>query len=373
MSLEIQTEQSGQAVTLRLSGQLELDEARQLHVELDALAGRDDVSEVVVDFQAIDALDSSGIAVVSLASSSYLEQGKRLHVEHLSEGHRQALAMMPAHAEGFGVVQDPPGTLESLGAWGFEAWEEVLAYLEFLTDLVARFGDIFTRGQRPPKGSITQQAVSIGVDALPIIALSSWLMGLVLGFQAADQLSEFGANVYVANLVGVSMAREFGPLMTGIILAGRSGSAIAAELGTMKVQEELDALRTMGLTPTRYLALPKMLAITVVGPSLTLMGIVLGIFGGLIIGVFYVDLSVTLYLSRTMDAIDPVDMWHGMWKSVIFAWIIGSIGCFCGLRIEGGASGVGRATTRAVVLGIFLLIVADAIASSLSTVAGGWL
>ena len=134
-------------------------------------------------------------------------------------------------------------------------------------------------------------------------------------------------------------------MITGIIIAGRSGSAISAELGTMKVQEELDALRTMGLEPERYLAIPRMLAITFMQPALTLLAIVMGLLGGVLIAVTYMDLSFTIYVDRTFDALAPRHIVHGLGKSVMFAWIIGTLACFSGFRIEGGASGVGRATT----------------------------
>lgn len=371
MSFEV--ERNGARAVVKLAGELQLDQSRALYEALEQLAAQGDVREVLLDFTHLGSLDSSGIAVISLASDIMEDAGKALRVEHLHEGHREALALMPGFNEGFGVADKPPGLFESLGGWGFQAFDELLDYADYSWRLMKQTVGFFTRTIKIPKGSFIYESVSIGVDAFPIIALSSILMGLVLGFQAADQLTEFGGTVYVANLVGVSMAREFGPFMAGIILAGRSGSSIAAELGTMKVQEELDALRTMGLEPERHLALPKMLAITAITPPMTIMAMVLGMFGGLIIGVFYVDMSTTLYMMRTAEAVDPVDVWHGTWKSLVFAWLIGSIGSFCGFRIEGGASGVGRATTRAVVLSIFSLIIADAVATTLATFAGGWL
>ena len=358
---------NGRSARVVLQGDLQLAQSRALYDELSKLSRASGLEVVILDFEKLEHLDSSGIAVISVASEMFAAAGRELHVENVSSSHQKALELMPARDPNQNL--DPPrvGFFEALGGWGLNARDELSAYFAFVSKLLSELSGVILRGQRMPKGSVVHEAVVIGVDAFPIVALSSVLIGLVLGFQAADQLIEFGATVYVSNLVGVSMAREFGPLMTGIILAGRSGSAIAAELGTMKVQEELDALKTMGLEPERYLALPKMFAITLVGPSLTLLSIVLGMVGGMIIGVFYVDMS------PTMEAVDPVDVWHGVWKSFIFAWLIGSIGCFCGVRIEGGASGVGRATTRSVVMGIFMLIVADAIGTSLSTVAGGWL
>ena len=368
----MKVDHQGASATVTFSEDLRLTQARALYDMLNKLAKESGIEQVTLDFSGVDHLDSSGIAVISVGSEVLEQAGKRLRVINETSAHREALELMPARVKGVNLDPVYPGVFESFGEWGVSAWAEFVDFFLFVGKLLREVTTLF-RGYHIPKGSFVAEAVSIGVNAFPIVALTSLLMGLVLGFQAADQLTEFGATVYVANLVGVSMAREFGPLMTGIILAGRSGSAIAAELGTMKVQEELDALTTMGLEPERYLALPKMFAITVVGPSLTLLAIVLGMLGGMVIGVFYVDMSPTLYVARTMEAVDTVDMWHGIWKSVVFAWLIGSIGCFYGFRIEGGASGVGVATTKAVVMGIFMLIVADAIGTSLSTIAGGWL
>ena len=364
-------ERRGSVATVKLEGNLQLEQSGVLYAMLLELQQDEAVREVVLDFASARALDSSGIAVISLASSFFADQGRAVRVENLSDSHREALALMPADNGLFGVSEEPPGAVESMGAWGFATIDVMTDYVRFCSRIFLEFTRIFTARKFPPKGAFTTQSVMIGVNAFPIIMLSSVLMGLVLGFQGADQMTDFGASAYVANLVGVGMAREFGPLMTCIVLAGRSGSAIAAELGTMKVQEELDALRVMGLDPERYLALPRMFAIMAMGPSLTILSMVLGMLGGLLIGVFYVDMTATFYIVRTLEAVDPIDVWHGMWKSAVFSFLIGSIACFCGFRIEGGASGVGRATTRAVVMGIFMIIVADTIATGLSTVFKG--
>jgi phospholipid/cholesterol/gamma-HCH transport system permease protein len=311
-------------------------------------------------------LESAGIAVLSLVIEEYESKGKTLHAMNMTDAHERALSMMPA-ARPADEAPDKPRFFERVGERGFAAWDEFMVLVELLYDSLAAALHFWRPSRRPPKGSVVEQAVLMGVDALLIISLLSFLLGLIIAFQSAYQLQQFGANIYVANLVGISMVREFGPMMTAIIIAGRSGSAIAAELGTMKVQEEIDALKVMGLEPIRYLVLPRLLALTLVQPALTLIADFVGIFGGLIIGTSILDLSASSYIDQTINSVSLGDFGNGLSKSVVFAWIIGITGCYFGLQIRGGASAVGTATTRSVVASIFMIIVADSIFATITT------
>ena len=200
-----------------------------------------------------------------------------------------------------------------------------------------------------------------GADAVPIVVLINFLVGFVMGFQGATQLKQFGANLYVADLVGLSVTRELGPLMTAIILCGRSGAAFAAELGSMNVSEEIDALRTMGFGPIRYLVLPRTLALVLVLPLLTLLGDMVGMLGGLVVGITSLGLTIGGYLSETQKAVSMWDVFSGLVKSVIFALAISLVSCQQGMATTGGAEGVGRRTTASVVSILFALIVIDAV------------
>jgi phospholipid/cholesterol/gamma-HCH transport system permease protein len=181
-------------------------------------------------------------------------------------------------------------------------------------------------------------------------------MGLIMAFMSSVQLRQFGANIYVASLVSLAMTRELGPIMTAIIVAGRSGSAYAAEIGTMKVSEEIDALYTMGFDPTRFLVVPKVLASIVVVPLLTLFSDVFAILGGLVVGVLTLDLTANAYMAQTLKTLSLFDVFLGFSKSVVFALLIAWVGCLRGFQVKGGAASVGQATTSAVVSGIFLII-----------------
>jgi phospholipid/cholesterol/gamma-HCH transport system permease protein len=200
-----------------------------------------------------------------------------------------------------------------------------------------------------------------GVDALPIVGMISFLMGLIVAFMSSIQLQMFGANIYVASLVSLAMTRELGPIMTAIVVAGRSGSSFASEIGTMKISEEVDALFTMGFDPTRYLVVPKILASVFVVPILTLFSDVFAILGGLTVGVFMLDLTANAYILQTLKTLSLFDIILGVFKSSVFAILISWIGCLRGFRVKGGAASVGQATTSAVVSSIFLIIVFDAI------------
>lgn len=203
------------------------------------------------------------------------------------------------------------------------------------------------------------QIVRMGVESIPIVSIIAFSTGLIIAMQAAYQLEQFGALIYVADLVGVSMCRELGPLITAIVVSGRSGSAIAAEIGTMKVSEEIDALQTMALNPIGFLVVPRTLAMMFVLPCLTVIADFVGIAGGFVLAVTNLQLSFVAYFNETVNAIVAKDFLTGLVKSFFFALIIAQVGAFQGFRVKGGAEGVGKSTTASVVTSIFLVILAD--------------
>jgi phospholipid/cholesterol/gamma-HCH transport system permease protein len=201
----------------------------------------------------------------------------------------------------------------------------------------------------------------VGVDAVPIVGMISFLLGLIMAFVSSLQLEQFGASVYVARLVALSMVSELGPIMTAIIVAGRSGSAFAAEIGTMRISDEVDALFTMGFSPTLFLVIPRMAAAVLVVPLLTLFSDLFAIMGGLVISISMLDLTVSTYIDQTIKALSLFEFMWGLMKSVVFAALIAWIGCLRGFEVRGGSAQVGNAATSAVVSGIFLIILFDSI------------
>jgi phospholipid/cholesterol/gamma-HCH transport system permease protein len=200
-----------------------------------------------------------------------------------------------------------------------------------------------------------------GADAVPIVLLINFLIGFVMAFQAARQLKMFGANIYVADLVGISLTRELAPLMTAIIVCGRSGAAFAAELGSMKVNEEIDALRSLGLTPFGWLVVPRVIALVLIVPVLTLLADFIGVMGGLLVAVTNLDLTARGYLVETLKALHGWDVVSGILKSVVFSVAIALIACQQGFSAEGGAEGVGKRTTSTVVTSLFAIVILDAL------------
>jgi phospholipid/cholesterol/gamma-HCH transport system permease protein len=211
---------------------------------------------------------------------------------------------------------------------------------------------------------VFHQIVLMGVESLGIICLLGTSVGMVLALQAAYQLKDFGAVLYTGSLVSVSMFRELGPLVAGVLISGRVGARMAAELGTMKVQEEIDALTTMGLNPVRYLVAPRCLALLIVLPCLTIVTNITGMIGGFLIGTFGVGINPYMYIAKTFDPMVYKDIYTGLVKSGIFAILIALVSCHQGLSVDGGADGVGKATTQAVVTSIILIVIFDCITTA---------
>lgn len=210
-----------------------------------------------------------------------------------------------------------------------------------------------------------EQAMEAGIRALPILSLINFFIGLILALQSAYELQRFGAMNFVASAVAISMSRELGPLITAIIVIGRSGSAFAAELGTMKVSEEIDALETMAIDPVHFLVAPKFVAMIVMLPCLTIWANTMGVIGGSLFGVFKADFTWIGYVKASLDALFLRDIVTGLIKSIMFGVTITAVGCLEGLWTDGGAEQVGRSTTRAVVVSIFLVILVDLIFTTL--------
>jgi phospholipid/cholesterol/gamma-HCH transport system permease protein len=220
-------------------------------------------------------------------------------------------------------------------------------------------------------GRAVAQAMEVGVRALPILSLITFFIGLILALQSAYELKRFGALNFVASAVAISMSRELGPLITAIIVIGRSGSAFAAEIGTMKVSEEIDALETMAIDPINFLVAPKFVAMIIMLPCLTIWANFMGVLGGSLFGVMQADFTFTGYIKASLDALFLRDISTGLIKSVMFGMTITAVGCLEGLSTGGGAEQVGKSTTRAVVISIFMVILVDLVFTALFFFLGG--
>ncbi len=270
----------------------------------------------------------------------------------------------PAAAEAPALLQDERrSALERAGRGALAGFEQARDLLRFVGEL-----SLVALGQWRHPGRWRWRAVGheIGIggfDALPIVGLTSFLLGVVVAYQGADQLRHYGANIFVVELVGYAMLREFAPLIAAIIIAGRSGSAYAAQLGSMVVADEIDALRTMGMDPLQRLVLPKLMALALALPLLTVFADIAGVFGGMVMARSQLGISFVEFIDRFGRVMQGSALLVGLGKSLVFALIIATLGCFQGLATRGSADSVGRQTTRAVVQAIFAVIVADALFS----------
>ena len=220
-------------------------------------------------------------------------------------------------------------------------------------------------GKAAQRQSIFQQMVFVGLKSIVIVFFVDLFTGIVLGMQSAYLLEKMGAEIYIASLVSIALCRELSPVLTALVVAGRAGSSIAAELGTMKVTEQIEALEVMAINPVRFLSVPRFLALIVMLPALTILGNLAGIFGGYIVGTGSLNISSDLYMQITFKYLELKDIYTGLLKALVFGIIIALVSCYEGLTTDGGAEGVGKATTRSVVLSFILIIAADCILTAI--------
>ena len=323
---------------------------------------------VVLDGSALEAIDSAGALLL-----------QRWLVRHRARPDLRGWPPRLQRLMGLAAEAQLPGVLpararrrmlERVGAGGVAAAEQGLAMLSFLGESGVAAVRLATHPARIRWRAVLHNVQISGFEALPIIGLTAFLLGVVVAYQGADQLSHYGANIFVVELVGYSMLREFAPLISAIIIAGRSGSAYAAQIGTMLVTEEIDAMRTLGIDPVELLVLPKVAALAIALPLLTAFADVTGVFGGMLMARAQLDVGFIEFLDRFGRELQGASLLIGIGKAWVFAIIIALIGCFQGFRTRGSADSVGRQTTLAVVQSIFLVIVADALFSVAFSILG---
>jgi len=347
---------------VKLEGRLALEDMRSLMSELLSIPRAGMSQRISVDLSGVEYLDSAG----ALALIELQNRGSALSIPvdllNISEKNHGLLSLIDRE-----VIQRPPlrpevvrsSIVENLGELARRQYRDFQEIMSFVGELITALLYCLAHPRLVRWADVMFYMKRAGADGLPIVALISLLLGLIMAFMSSLQLKQFGANIYVANLVTIAMVRELGPIMTAIIVAGRSGSAFAAEIGTMIVNDEVNALVTMGFDPTRFLAVPKVLAAMIVVPILTVYSDFFAILGGLIVGVTGLDLTVYTYILQTKSSISIFDFVTSLTKAVVFALLISGIGCQRGFQVKGGAEGVGTSTTSAVVSAIFLIILFD--------------
>ena len=315
-------------------------------------------------------MDTSGAWLLHRTMRSLKQRGRSVQLRGLRPEFEALLQLIAAHdvAAQFGAR---PGLLARIGRQAWRSLSNAFGMLTFLGENASALLRCAARPRSIRWRAVAYNLQTTGFEALPITGLLSFLMGIVIAYQGAEQLRQFGANIYVADLVGLAMVRELSPMLTAIIVAGRSGSAYAAQIGTMKVTEEIDALETMALNPVHFLVTPKFLAMVVMMPCLTTWADFMGVLGGSLFGVTSAGFTLTSYIQASVDALYMRDIVTGLIKSVMFGMVITAVGCHEGFSTGAGAEEVGRSTTAAVVMSIFLVVCVDLVFTALFYFTGG--
>ncbi|MDR2694342.1 MAG: MlaE family lipid ABC transporter permease subunit [Chitinispirillales bacterium] len=310
-------------------------------------------------------VDSAGVCFLELLRRMYREQGGEFNLQGANPRIANQLAdekkTVAASAAANTTAKDGP--VQRVGSATAEALGTSVSALSMLAEMFYWSTIGFFKRQNIKKGALYEQMYQLGYKAVGIIALLSFLIGIVLSLQSAKQLKTLGMGIFLVPLIGITMIRQMGPLLTAIILAGRTGSATTAEIATMVVGEEVDALRAMGVNPMQYIMAPKFWAISLTMPLLSIIATATGILGGYIIAYLYLDMTSSMFMRELAKVIKLEHILAGCFKSMVFAWLIIWIGCYFGFRVRGGAEAVGRETTSSVVAGIFIIIVANALFS----------
>jgi phospholipid/cholesterol/gamma-HCH transport system permease protein len=357
---------TGSGLVIAASGRWTIQRAAALDLALRAIdPGRS--REARFDLSGVEALDSAGAWLIERTRGTLADKGLSVSLDGLPAAFAPLFGRVERLGRPAPLPPPPPHRLSDvlarIGETTFVVGRRVRDLLEFFGAVLVTLARSMAQPRRIRFVSLISHIEQVGLNALPIVGLLSFLIGVVLAFQGIDQLSKFGAEVFTVNLVGISVLREMGVVLTAVVIAGRSGSAFTAQIGTMQVNEEVDAMRTLGLDPIEVLVLPRILALIIALPLLTFFANFVAIFGAALMLLVLIDLSIPSFLTQMNQAVTLTTFWIGLGKAPVFAFLIALVGCFEGLQVRGSAESVGRLTTLSVVESIFLVIVFDALFS----------
>ena len=353
---------------LAMTGDWDIRHALKLDRQLAALkfAG----GQVTFDMSGIGRFDTTGAWLVERTRDAIAGQGGSVALQGGTEGQLSLLeAVHKAEPKPDAHTVRPPSPLivmlDRAGSAILHLKDGARDAVGFMGLVIYTFARTALKPVRLRFTSLVHHMEETGLNAVPIVMLMSFLIGAVLAYQGSEQLQRFGAQIFTVDLIGISFLREIGILLTAILVAGRSGSAFTAQIGSMKMREEIDAMRTLGLDPVEMLIVPRILALVITLPLLGFLSGLAGLIGGGVVAVGALDISPIMYVERLQQVVEPRHFWVGIVKAPVFAFLIGAIGCFEGLRVSGSAESVGQRTTQSVVEGIFVVIIADAFFSIL--------
>jgi phospholipid/cholesterol/gamma-HCH transport system permease protein len=342
---------------------IDIDTAGSMLDEMNAKIQRQKTPVLTLDLSHVSYLDEFGCITLSELKESIQQRNGKFEIIHANEKVKEKFEKFLAEQDAQCAVlkKKSPSIFISLGDATIRELSNIRYMVSFLGSVAISLFQVAFHPKLLRKDDTLLFMKKAGADALPIVALISFLLGLIMAFMSSIQLQQFGANIYVASLVALAIISELGPIMTAIVVAGRSGSSFAAEIGTMRISEEIDALYTMGFNPTIFLVIPRVIASVIAVPILTLFSDFFAISGGLVVGLFILELSPGIYIEQTIESITLFEVIWGMAKSIVFALLITWTGCLRGFQVRGGAASVGNAATSAVVSSIFLIILFDSI------------
>ncbi len=363
----------GEAIVIKASSAWTIDASERLDEALRQLAASG-ARSVRFDLSGLEALDTAGAWLINRTRAELAAAGIEVTVSGLQPAH-ETLFKRVVEAGTPPKLPPPPryqlfDVMARLGSGTMTVLLQARDLLNFFGAVLFALARVIRHPGRIRFVSFISHLEQGGLNAVPIVGLINFLVGIVIAFQGADQLRKFGAEVLTVDTVGVLVLREMAILLTAILVAGRSGSAYTAQIGMMKVNEEVDALRTLGLDPLEVLVLPRIFALVVALPLLTFLGDIMAIVGAALISTVIIDLSIPQFFGQLKNAVGLTELWVGLSKAPIFAFVIAMVGCFEGLRVSGSAESVGRQTTQSVVESIFLVIVLDAMFSVLFSILG---
>lgn len=328
-----------------------------------------------LDGSGIVAIDTIGALRLLNLIAHWKRNGHAVSLLQFREEHQALLDLVQERRAAAGQsepLQSPPGALERLGRKVIFHGSRATEFMAFVGEAAVAMGRLILHPRRFRWAALCSNIETAGVNALPIIALLSFMLGIVIAYQGGQQLKFYGANIFIVDLVSLTMLRELAPLITAIIVAGRTGSSYTAQIGTMQVTEEVDALRTIGIAPMDLLVLPKLLALIIALPLLIVFADALSVFGGMVMARALLDVSFEDFIDRFALVVTPTSFLIGVGKAPVFAAIIALVGCYQGFQVRGGADSVGRQTTVSVVQSIFMVIAADALFSVVLGSVGLW-
>lgn len=361
-----------QGLEIRLAGAWLLSEGiPSVDEAMAALSGSPRPSQLRFDGRGIERWDSALVSIVTQLAETARAQQVPVDLSGLPSGVGRLVGLAAAVPDRGGrEPKAAPGLVARLGLAAQALWKDASGFVPFVGEATLGILAFVTGRARMRSSDLWVAMQECGASALGIVSLISLLVGLILAFVGAVQLEQFGASIYVADLVGIAMTREMGAMMTGIIMAGRTGASFAAQIGNMKVTEEIDALETFGISPMQYLVVPRMVALFLMMPLLTLYADFVGMFGGAIVGLGMLKITPEQYLNHTMDAVSMTNFVIGLMKGSVFGVLVAVSGCLRGMQCGRDSAAVGEATTSAVVTSIVLIIVTDAIFTVVCNVLG---